>query len=109
MNGFDLRNNSYICQIEATRSMTTYTKFNAASLEEHPMKSHQPFYDSSSGAKVIISTESAKWFANYSLAFFISRFVALSSFCSNSIRSFNCSWVGCISLIRILLYVWVSV
>ena len=69
------------------------------------MKSHQPFYDSSSGAKVIISFESSKCIINYSLAFFISRFVALSSFCSSSIRSFSCSWVGSISLIRMLLYV----
>ena len=40
---------------------------------------------------------------NYSLDFFISRLVALISFCSSSIRSFSCSWVGSISLIRILL------
>ena len=32
-----------------------------------------------------------KCFDNYSLDFFISRLVALSSFCSSSIRSFSCS------------------
>ena len=77
--------------------------FAASLVEEHPKMGHQPFYDSSSGAKVMISFESSKCFANYSLAFFISRLVALSSFCSSSIRSFSCSWVGSISLIRILL------
>ena len=34
--------------------------FAASLVEEHPTLSHQPFYDSSSGAKVIISFESSK-------------------------------------------------
>ena len=41
--------------------------------------------------------------ARHSLS--ISRLVALSSFCSSSIRSFSCSCVGSMSFIRILLYV----
>jgi len=46
--------------ISIERSTYEVIGFAASLVEEHPMKSHQPFYDSSSGAKVIICFELAK-------------------------------------------------
>ena len=53
--------------------------------------------------KVVVN-EKTRWQMSFFIIYlFINRFVARSSFCSNTIRSFSCSSVGNMSLMRILL------